>query len=128
MSGNAGGCGADELVEYGAVLDHCGAEYFSGGLHEAWTDGDAVGEAIVLHHVWVSNGDVGGALIKAVLGIAAGEQEGVDEVVGFSDGCLGVVDEAGLKAVPLDDEAFALSGAKVADFQGLDAGFAVSEF
>jgi hypothetical protein len=53
-------------------LDHRGAELFSGcfGLTIAYCD--RVLMAVILHDAWIVNGNIGGALLKAGLGIAAG--------------------------------------------------------
>jgi hypothetical protein len=77
---------------------------------------DGVRRAVVFHHAGVSDGDIRGALFKAVLGIAAGLEERSDQVVGFSDRGLGVIDEAGLHGLPLGDESLPLGGAEFADF------------
>ena len=76
----------------------------------------------------MGDGDIFGALFKTVLGIAAGEQKGVDEFVCFNDGGLGVVDKAGLETRPLFKESLAFGGAEFADIEGFDTVFASGQF
>jgi len=72
---------------------------------------------LFFHHVGVKDGDIRGALIKALLGIAAGLEERSDQVVGFRDRGLGVIEEAGLHRLPLGVESLALGDAEVANLQ-----------
>jgi hypothetical protein len=67
-------------------------------------------------------------LFKGVLGIAAGLEERSDQVVGFSDRGLRVINEAGLHGLPLGDESLPLGGAEFADFERVHAGFAIGQF
>ena len=120
--------GLGQLIEDGAVLDHGCAKLLGSGFNLAERDGDGVGGTVVFHDAGIGDGEVGGSLLEADLGVAAGFKEGVDEVVGLSDRGAGVIDEAGLDGVPLGDETLALGDAEVADIKGFDAGFAVVEF
>src|SRR5580698_8945702 len=58
-----------ELVKDGAVLNHGGAKLLCGGFDAAGTDRNAVGEAVVFHDSGVGDGDIGGALFEAGVGI-----------------------------------------------------------
>jgi hypothetical protein len=109
-------------------LDHCGTKLFSACLSPAGTHRDGVRHAVVFHDARISDGDIRSALFKGVLGIAAGLEERSDQVVGFSDRGLGVIDEAGLHGLPLGDESFPLDGAEFADLQCVYAGFTVGQF
>lgn len=113
-----------EFVEERAVLNHCGAQVFGGGLVGGEAGGYGVGGAVVLDDAGVADGDVGGALLEVGDGIAAGLHERGDELIGLGDRALGVIDEAGLDGLPVGDEALALGGGEVADFEVFDARFA----
>jgi hypothetical protein len=109
-------------------LDHRGTEFFGGGFDFARTDSYGFRQAVVFHDAGVGDGYIGCALLKAGLGVAAGLKERINEVVGFSDGGFGMIDEAGLNGLPLGDKARPLGGAEVADFQSFHAGFPVGQF
>lgn len=113
-----------EFVEERAVLNHRGAKVFGGGLVGGEAGGYGVRGAVVLDDAGMVDGDVGGALLEVGDGIAAGLHERGDEFVGFGDGALGMIDEAGLHGLPVGHEAFALGGAEVADLEVFDARFA----
>jgi hypothetical protein len=104
----------DELIESGTVLDHCGAKLFSDLFGSVGQHRDGVRRAVVLHHARVRDRDIRGALFEVAFGIAAGLEERSDQVVGFSDRGLGVIEEAGLHGLPLCDESRQLAGAKFA--------------
>jgi len=84
-----------------------------------------VGQAIVLHYARIGDGDVGGALLKTGVGIAARFKKCVDQVVGFGDGGAGMVDKARLDGLPLGYKTIPLGWAELSNLQGLDAGFTV---
>ena len=109
-----------ELVEEGAVLNHGGAEVFGGGLVAVEADGDGVGGAVGVDDAGMVDGDVGGPLIEVGYGIAASVHEGGDELIGFEDGSLRVVDETGLNGLPIGFGAFAFGGGEVAKVEVFD--------
>ncbi|SPE17854.1 hypothetical protein SBA5_1100034 [Candidatus Sulfotelmatomonas gaucii] len=109
-------------------MDHRGAELFRACFGWVGPHRDGVRHAVVFHNARVSDGEIRGALFKGVLGIAAGLEERSDQVIGFSDRSLGVVDKARLHGMPLGDVALPLGGAEFADFQCVHAGFTVAQF
>jgi hypothetical protein len=117
----------EQLIEDGAVLDHGGAEFFGGGFIAEVPDRDGVRQAVVFDDPRVGDGEIVGALLETGAGIAARFKERIDQVVGFRNGSLGMIDEAGLDDVPFGSEAIMFGEAKVADFEGNDAGFAISQ-
>jgi hypothetical protein len=70
-----------------------------------------VRQPVVIHYERVIDGDISSALFKSGAGIAAGIEERVDQVVGLSEGGLGMIDEAGLDGEPLGDKAIPFGGA-----------------
>ena len=79
-------------------------------------------KAVVFHDAWIGDGDIGGTLLKAGRRIAAGFKERVDQIVSFSDGGFGMIDEAGLDGLPFGNEALPLGGAEIANLEGFNAG------
>jgi len=72
--------------------ERCGAfQYF---LRLGKVARDGVRSAIVFHDARVSDGNIRGALIKAVLGIAEGLEERSDQIISLSNRGLGVIEEA----------------------------------
>ena len=66
------------------------------------------------------DGNVGGALIEFGDRIAARLQERRDELIGFRDRALRVIDKARLHHAPVRCEAFAFRSAQLTDIQALD--------
>ena len=108
-------------------MDHCGAQFFGAGFGDSLSGGDGVSVAIVCHDARIVDGDIGGALLKVGLRIAASFKECVDEGVSFIDCGLGVVNEVGLDDLPIGDEAVALDGAEFANLHFVDAVFTLGE-
>ena len=71
---------------------------------------DFAGGAVILDHRRIVDGDVVGALLEVIDGISAGDEDGIDESVGLSDGAGGIVDEAALDGGPIFGEALAVGG------------------
>src|ERR1700730_18603106 len=63
-----------------------------------------MGSAIVLHHHWVIDGNVGGTLVEVCHGISAGHHDLVDQKIGLRDRALGFVDKLRLHRCPTPGE------------------------
>jgi hypothetical protein len=77
----------------------------------------AVRVAVLLHHARVVDGDIVSTLLKAGLGIATRFKERIDQVVCFSDGQPGMIEEAGLDGLPFGSKALPLGNAEFPDSQ-----------
>src|SRR5688572_5862806 len=94
------GVGLEEVLEQGAIVDHCHPQVFGRGLTALLADGDVVRDTVVLHDVRMVYRDVRGALLEVAHGVTSELHEVGDEAVGFDHGALRVVDESSLVGSP----------------------------
>ena len=81
-------------------MDHGLAQVFGSGMTLLGVTGHGVRCAIVLHHLWVVYRDIRGTLLEIGHGISASLHQLVDQLVGFGNGALRVVDKVGLHNPP----------------------------
>jgi len=111
----------NEFVEESAVIDHGRAQFFRRGLGLAGAHGDGVGGAVILDDAGVVDGDIFSDLRKAGDGIAACLQKGGDELIGFCNRALGMIDKAGFHGAPVGHEAVSLRSAELPEGEFFDA-------
>ena len=77
-------------------MDHRGSQVFSACFLCTRPRRNGVSEAILFHEARVSDGHIRGALIKIGFRIATSLHERRDQLIGFCDRTLWMIDEMGL--------------------------------
>ena len=110
-----------EFVEERAIVDDGLTHLFGARLAPLASHGECASGAVVLNNHWMVDRYVVGAPVEVLERVTTRRHHLGDELIGFSNGAIGVVDETRLNATPFARERVGLVLTQLAKVETLDA-------